>query len=696
MQFRTHLSGPGALLVLVAALALVVLAGRDSALPSAAQATDQLTGEITPAGCGTLAAQQTIDTSTPTTGTAWTFPRDAYVRVVATANAGCAFVRFELILGGSVLWTTTTNPFQFQLFSGVTTTVRAHFSGTPTSTPTPTPTPQNHTLTTSADANGSVDPAAGDHTYASGTSVTVTATPATGYRVASWGGDCSGDELTCELTMDADKTASVTFELDQYTLTTSVGENGAIAPAAGTQSYAKGTSVTVTATPDEGYRVAAWGGDCSGGELTCQLTMDANKTASVTFELDTGTFTLTTSAGTNGSIEPDPGVHTYARGTAVTVRARPNNGYGVASWGGDCSGSRPTCTLVMSANRTASVTFARTSHILTTSVIGEGDVSPGGTTTHAVNTMVTLTASWNATTHSFAGWGGDCSGAATTCTVTMSADRVVTARFTALCENGTAVPNPTANSSLVADCQVLLRLRDVIAGTATLNWSSAAALTSWTGVTVGGTPQRVTRLSLPRQGLTGQISGLLGNLTELTHLELQGNALTGRIPSKLGQLVKLTHLYLRGSTFTGCIPSALWDATNHDIASLGLTTCPEPTDVSSGAHTLGSGTYKFILRAGQAPLIFDVPGGARLKIVGIVISDSGAGGPSFMGLILENAAASAWICLDVEKSEECGRRVVTGTQGQAGPQGQAGAATGPNISTAFDRIAESLWMDDTP
>ena len=76
-----------------------------------------------------------------------------------------------------------------------------------------------------------------------------------------------------------------------------------------------------------------------------------------------------------------------------------------------------------------------------------GAVSPGGTTTHAVNTAVTLTASWNATTHSFAGWGGDCSGTATTCTLTMSADSAVTASFTALCANGTAVPNPTAQTA---------------------------------------------------------------------------------------------------------------------------------------------------------------------------------------------------------------------------------------------------------
>ena len=44
-----------------------------------------------------------------------------------------------------------------------------------------------------------------------------------------------------------------------------------------------------------------------------------------------------------------------------------------------------------------------------------------------------MTASWNdATTDSFAGWGGDCSGTATTCVLEMYPDKTVTATFTAL------------------------------------------------------------------------------------------------------------------------------------------------------------------------------------------------------------------------------------------------------------------------
>ena len=73
-----------------------------------------------------------------------------------------------------------------------------------------------------------------------------------------------------------------------YSLTVMAGANGRVSPLPCTYSYLSGASVTVMATPDEGYRVASWGDGCSANDTatTCALTMDADKTASVTFEED--------------------------------------------------------------------------------------------------------------------------------------------------------------------------------------------------------------------------------------------------------------------------------------------------------------------------------------------------------------------------------------------------------------------------
>ena len=106
--------------------------------------------------------------------------------------------------------------------------------------------------------------------------------------------------------------------------------------------------------------------------------------------------------------------------------------------------------------------------------------------------------------------------------------------------SGVAVTNPQTNTELVADCEALLGLRDTIRGTGKLNWTAGKAMADWMGVTVSGTPQRVTGLNLSDLGLDGKLSGLLGNLTGLTTLNLSGNALTGMLPSKLALLTSLT------------------------------------------------------------------------------------------------------------------------------------------------------------
>ncbi|MDE2902396.1 MAG: hypothetical protein OXP73_05140, partial [Chloroflexota bacterium] len=120
------------------------------------------------------------------------------------------------------------------------------------------------------------------------------------------------------------------------------------------------------------------------------------------------------------------------------------------------------------------------------------------------------------------------------------------------CTNGVTVPNPTANAGLVQDCTALVEARDALAGPGRLNWDGTRALSSWTGVTVSGTPQRVTGLRLGAQGLTGPLPAALGDLTHLTALDLRGNALTGAVPEALSTLTRLTELRLAGTRLTGC------------------------------------------------------------------------------------------------------------------------------------------------
>ena len=139
---------------------------------------------------------------------------------------------------------------------------------------------------------------------------------------------------------------------------------------------------------------------------------------------------------------------------------------------------------------------------------------------------------------------------------------VVISVIEASCSNGIAVPEPTDNAGLVGDCTVLLAARDTLAGEAALDWSAFTAITDWTGITVGGSPLRVTKLGLTNRGLNGTVPPSLGQLTKLAVLNLSANALTGAIPAELGDLTGLEWLWLYTNRLTGSIPTELGGLTN--------------------------------------------------------------------------------------------------------------------------------------
>ena len=140
------------------------------------------------------------------------------------------------------------------------------------------------------------------------------------------------------------------------------------------------------------------------------------------------------------------------------------------------------------------------------------------------------------------------------------------------CDDTTAVTSPGVNRGLVQDCESLLDSKDTLRGTASLNWSAGTAVTGWDGVTV--TDDRITKLELDDEGLSGTIPPALGNLPSLTHLDLSDNSLTGAIPRELAHLDNLQVLRLSGNSLTGCIPEGLKDVATNDLNSLNLQACP--------------------------------------------------------------------------------------------------------------------------
>ena len=127
-----------------------------------------------------------------------------------------------------------------------------------------------------------------------------------------------------------------------------------------------------------------------------------------------------------------------------------------------------------------------------------------------------------------------------------------------------AVPSAASNPGLVADCEALLAARDTLPSSGTLNWSGSTAIASWDGVTIDGSPLRVTSLVLSDSQLTGTIPPELGNITNLEILSLTRNQLTGPIPVGLGSLTNLRELSLGENQLTGMIPAELGSLTKLD------------------------------------------------------------------------------------------------------------------------------------
>jgi len=127
--------------------------------------------------------------------------------------------------------------------------------------------------------------------YLFGTQVTLTATPSAGSTFTGWSGACSGTG-SCVVTMDAAKSVTATFTLQQLTLTVSKAGTGSgtvtSSPAGincGTTcsaAYNSGTSVTLTATSAAGSTFTSWSGACS-GTGSCVVTMNAARSVTATF-----------------------------------------------------------------------------------------------------------------------------------------------------------------------------------------------------------------------------------------------------------------------------------------------------------------------------------------------------------------------------------------------------------------------------
>ena len=142
----------------------------------------------------------------------------------------------------------------------------------------------------------------------------------------------------------------------QFTLAVTAAEGGGVSSTGGT--YDDGTSVSITATPNEGYEFAGWNGtDMSSSTITIVLT--ANTTIEALFnQVQTTTtvtqFTLAVSASNGGTVSTEGG--DFEEGTEVTITATANTGYRFTGWEGSDSTSE-SLTVTLNSDQTYQALF---------------------------------------------------------------------------------------------------------------------------------------------------------------------------------------------------------------------------------------------------------------------------------------------------------------------------------------------------
>jgi hypothetical protein len=142
----------------------------------------------------------------------------------------------------------------------------------------------NLNVTEMGNGNVSLNPAGG--IYNAGTTVTLTAVPASHWNFVGWSGDASGQTNPLAVMMDADKTVTAIFTINRYDLNIATVGPGSIDLNPGGGQYDAGTLVTLTATPgDPDYEFSGWSGDLGGSTNPVALTMDANKSITANFTL---------------------------------------------------------------------------------------------------------------------------------------------------------------------------------------------------------------------------------------------------------------------------------------------------------------------------------------------------------------------------------------------------------------------------
>ena len=273
------------------------------------------------------------------------------------------------------------------------------------------PAPNKYTLAISAETGGTVSTEGG--LYNEGSKITVTATPDGMYLFKEWSDGSTQNPR--EITVTSNLTLKASFIKKTYPLAVTVEGEGTVAEEVIVQGstteteYNAGTTVRLTATPNEGWVFAGWSGDVESEELVIEVPIEKGTSVSALFKR--GSFELNITIEGEGTVKEEvivqPGQYDFE--TVVRLTAIPADGYEFSGWSGDVNSEENPIEVEINTEVSLTASFIKKRYNLNIDMDGEGAVieevvvQPGQ---YDYETVVRLTA-MPADGYVFSGWSGD-------------------------------------------------------------------------------------------------------------------------------------------------------------------------------------------------------------------------------------------------------------------------------------------------
>jgi hypothetical protein len=199
-----------------------------------------------------------------------------------------------------------------------------------------------YTLTYSAGKNGFIEGPSIQTVDHDGEGSPVKAVPDKHYHFSGWSDGVNTPSRT-DHKITADITVTANFAIDQYTLTYLAGENGSINGVATQTVNHGGTGTEVTAIPAAGYHFEGWSDGLNKATRT-DLEVTADLEVISAFALNQ--YTLTYSAGENGTIDGASTQIVEHGSDGSLITAVPKKGYHFKTWSDGITTAQRTDTMV--------------------------------------------------------------------------------------------------------------------------------------------------------------------------------------------------------------------------------------------------------------------------------------------------------------------------------------------------------------